>query len=163
MEDGKQLVGSRADADAPPAPKRGSSKSETRGHRLPADWSPDPADAERLGWDAAVVAEEAVKFEDYYRAAPGERGRKLDWHATFRNWMRKALEDRARLAARRPSSQAQAPPNGSSQAFVGSSSSDIALRVKSYQRLAEQCEARGDQHGARNWQFKADQARMAMQ
>jgi hypothetical protein len=27
-------------------------------------------------------------FRDYWVAVPGARGRKLDWEATFRNWVR---------------------------------------------------------------------------
>ena len=37
-------------------------------------------------------------FVDYFRAAPGQKGVKLDWIATWRNWMRKADE----YAAARP-------------------------------------------------------------
>jgi len=56
-----------------------------RGTRLALDWY--PSDAERafaggLGLDAEQVAAE---FRDYWHAVPGQRGRKLDWAATFRN------------------------------------------------------------------------------
>jgi hypothetical protein len=36
------------------------------------------------------VREETPKFCDYWRAMPGQRGVKLDWLATWRNWMREA-------------------------------------------------------------------------
>ena len=29
---------------------------------------------------------------DYWTAAPGQRGVKLDWNATWRNWMRRAAD-----------------------------------------------------------------------
>lgn len=43
---------------------------------------------------------ETRKFVDYWRAASGQRARKCDWPATWRNWMRKAQEDATR--AQRP-------------------------------------------------------------
>ena len=36
---------------------------------------------------------EFAKFTDHWTAAPGSRGVKLDWTATWRNWIRKAYED----------------------------------------------------------------------
>jgi hypothetical protein len=35
---------------------------------------------------------ETEKFVDYWRAQPGQRGVKVDWPATWRNWMRRASE-----------------------------------------------------------------------
>lgn len=35
---------------------------------------------------------ETDAFVDYWRAQPGQRGVKVDWEATWRNWMRKAVE-----------------------------------------------------------------------
>ncbi|KAB2761724.1 hypothetical protein F9L00_12725 [Brucella anthropi] len=35
---------------------------------------------------------EADKFRDYWRGQPGQRGVKLDWEATWRNWCRSAAE-----------------------------------------------------------------------
>lgn len=37
---------------------------------------------------------ETAKFRDYWVAQGGQRGRKLDWEATWRNWIRKASEER---------------------------------------------------------------------
>ena len=68
---------------------------DTRGTRLPEDWSPSPEDrgfANDLGVDASQTADE---FRDYWHAIPGAKGRKLDWSKTFRN--------RCREIARRPS------------------------------------------------------------
>lgn len=36
---------------------------------------------------------EHEKFENYYRSVPGGRGLKLDWAATWRNWMLKAIKE----------------------------------------------------------------------
>lgn len=49
---------------------------------------------------AAVIdgKTEHAKFVDYWSAVPGVKGRKCDWPATWRNWMRTAAE----RAGRRP-------------------------------------------------------------
>jgi hypothetical protein len=36
---------------------------------------------------------EHAKFCDYWRAQAGAKGRKSDWPATWRNWMRRAADD----------------------------------------------------------------------
>lgn len=45
---------------------------------------------------------EADKFTDYWRAQPGQRGVKLDWQATWRNWCRTAAERLPAFRAARP-------------------------------------------------------------
>lgn len=63
--------------------------------RLPADWHPGASDlAEALHelGSASAAERELKKFRDYWAAAPGARGVKLDWDATWRNWVRKAGE-----------------------------------------------------------------------
>lgn len=61
-----------------------------RGIRLPTDWQPtaeqiDWAERERSDLDIALVAD---RFRDHWIAQPGQRGVKLDWDATWRNWVR---------------------------------------------------------------------------
>jgi uncharacterized protein YdaU (DUF1376 family) len=82
-----------------------------RGTRLPSDWQPKPGD-----WIAAVNAlgevtarREADSFRDYWKAAPGQRGIKLDWDATWRNWVRTAV---GRLPQSRAGPSAGSPRNG---------------------------------------------------
>lgn len=65
-----------------------------RATRLPEDWFPSEID-----WQRAVVtlgtvgAEDQLdRFRDYWAAIPGQKGLKLDWAATWRNWVRKAGE-----------------------------------------------------------------------
>lgn len=72
-------------------------KTSTRGTRLPSDWEPDE---DLRQWFreqpfAALVQPwaETQKFKDYWIAQPGQRGVKVDWAATWRNWMRKAAEN----------------------------------------------------------------------
>jgi hypothetical protein len=58
-------------------------KRETkRATRLPDTWHPRAED----GLDNLELA----KFRDYWRAVPGQKGTKLDWDATWRNWLRTA-------------------------------------------------------------------------
>jgi hypothetical protein len=58
-------------------------KRETkRATRLPDTWHPRAED----GLDNLELA----KFRDYWRAVPGQKGVKLDWDATWRNWLRTA-------------------------------------------------------------------------
>lgn len=67
------------------------------GTRLPKDWQPTP---EELRWaqDARPdlnLTVEIESFRDYWIAKPGKDGRKLDWVATFRNWIRRAKQGNA--------------------------------------------------------------------
>ncbi|MEM7191291.1 MAG: hypothetical protein AAF405_00240 [Pseudomonadota bacterium] len=69
----------------------GSSK-KRRGARLREDWVLPRAWgswAVEQGWPEAVIRAEADKFKDYWIAIPGQKGVKLDWQATWRNWMRR--------------------------------------------------------------------------
>ncbi len=62
-----------------------------RGARLSEDWRPLFQDrrkaCDRLG-SSDAVDHELLKFHDYWKAQPGQRGVKLDWDATWRNWIR---------------------------------------------------------------------------
>lgn len=59
-----------------------------RGSRLPQDFQVDMQFAVDQGIQNCL--EEAAKFRDYWNAQPGQRGTKLDWPATWRNWCRSA-------------------------------------------------------------------------
>jgi uncharacterized protein YdaU (DUF1376 family) len=70
--------------------RAGARSTKSRGTRLSSDWAPDSdltnwARAERP--DLQITAEIA-KFRDYWAAKAGAGGVKLDWSATFRNWIR---------------------------------------------------------------------------
>lgn len=73
---------------------KGAPEPAKRGTRLPADWSPNMADPVVASADAALVSAELAKFRDYWASQPGAKGVKLDWQGTFRNWLRRAIEDR---------------------------------------------------------------------
>lgn len=76
------------------------------GTRIPDDFA---ATADMIAWarehTPLVGAKETEAFVDYWRARPGVGGRKLDWIATWRTWMRRAQAD----AEGKP---ARASPNG---------------------------------------------------
>lgn len=74
------------DIDAPSAlqPKSPRGTSLRSDWQLPDDWK-SWAEKERPDLDAAQVAD---SFRDFWIAKPGKDGRKADWLATWRNWVR---------------------------------------------------------------------------
>ena len=65
---------------------------KTRATRLPHDWRPEPADlcfARDRGFTPDQTRELVAGFCDYWWAKPD--GVKLDWAATWRNWIRNAV------------------------------------------------------------------------
>lgn len=66
-----------------------------RGTRLPDDWRPPDAVVRDMHQQFPLVdlLAETAKFCDYWRAKT-ERATKLDWPATWRNWIRRAAEAR---------------------------------------------------------------------
>jgi len=54
--------------------------------QIPAEWR-DFARKQRRWYDDEIDAEFA-QFADYWRSQPGQKGIKLDWFATWRNWVR---------------------------------------------------------------------------
>lgn len=77
--------------------------SKKRGSRLPDGFIPDMRQASDAGLSQAESEREALKFRDYWISQPGQKGVKLDWPATWRNWCRHAAE-------RRPQQRAASPP-----------------------------------------------------
>ena len=78
--------------DPPNTPTPVDNNTRARGARLaddfeaPKDWI-EWAVAER-NWSESDARSEAENFRDYWHAKPGKDGRKLDWPATWRNWVR---------------------------------------------------------------------------
>ena len=66
-----------------------------RASRLPEDWEPD---GDSWNWAVAELGSgermgrELATFRDYWKAKPGKDGTKLDWDATWRNWVRRAAD-----------------------------------------------------------------------
>ena len=48
--------------------------------------------AQNEGMPPEAAKREAAKFTDYWASVPGQRGVKIDWAATWRNWIRRAME-----------------------------------------------------------------------
>ena len=82
--------------------------SKKRASRLPSDWRL-PRDwgewAMSEGLSEICVRRESDKFRDYWLGLGGAKAAKLDWQATWRNWVRKALDDR-----RKPTVNSNATP-----------------------------------------------------
>jgi len=70
------------------------SGSSKRATRLSPDWQPDIDFAISEGLTAAEANREADRFRDHWRGKGGQAGTKIDWTSTWRNWIRKAADDR---------------------------------------------------------------------
>ena len=90
------------DVDKEQVQERGARKRATR---LPLDWKPKDADlawATREGLREFAVRRETEKFRDYFAGAPDSRGVKLDWSATWRNWLRRAMDGKTDITTPAP-------------------------------------------------------------
>lgn len=69
--------------------RKDAASAQKRGTRLPEDWKPTEKDRawtlERL--TQADAATELEKFRNHWHAKPGKDATKLDWNATWRNWV----------------------------------------------------------------------------
>lgn len=86
-----------------------------RGSRIPESWEPDRDYAAAKGLSPVQIEAEAEKFRNYWRAKPGQGGVKLDWAATWRNWVLSAVER-----------QGRAPPGRGDGVSVSEAIADIA-------------------------------------
>lgn len=60
------------------------------------DWEPDGRTwklADELGFTAREASDQLDRMRDWARNA-GAKGRKTDWNAAFRNWLKRAADDR---------------------------------------------------------------------
>lgn len=86
------------DTNLSPSLRSGDSARARSATRLPPEWRP-PDDDLRFALDLVgegAVRLELAKFRDYWAAKAGRDGAKLDWPATWRNWIRRAHETRSR-------------------------------------------------------------------
>lgn len=105
---------------ASPSPKAKAKDRESSprkvGSRLPDDWQPGDDFvnfALQEGMTIEKVQREANFFRDFWISKPGQQGVKLDWLATWRNWIRREI-DRGRTSSR-PGTM----PNGKPDYFGG--------------------------------------------
>jgi hypothetical protein len=95
-------------AEKPPKPDT------ARGSRLPTGWElPDDWKTwAELECPVLNVPRESLKFRDYWHGKPGAAGRKVDWQATWRNWIRNTT-------SRGPGPSGSPPPlSKTAQAFL---------------------------------------------
>jgi len=83
----------------PPNPKTDAAPSAPpdtrRGTRLPENWVLPKSWgnwAVSQGLSESRIREISEVFSDYWHSIPGEKGRKVDWEATWRNWVRREKE-----------------------------------------------------------------------
>ena len=92
-------MANECDLDAPTRPDpteeaKASSSRTKRGTRIPADFTVTP---DMIAWAQEKAPNvdgprETAKFINYYQALAGAKATKLDWVATWRNWMLNAAE-----------------------------------------------------------------------
>lgn len=88
----------RAMSEAATEKRRPKPKADPKGTRLPDEWElPRPWGVWSLeeGMTIPEVREQAARFKDYWHGVPGAKGRKADWQATWRNWIRRVIEERS--------------------------------------------------------------------
>lgn len=126
---GLKAVGA-ADRDTSPAAQSEASKGRGKtatatGTRLPDDWRlpkswGDWAIAEHAGLTGEEVRRQAAMFADHWRGKAGKDGRKADWAATWRNWIRRSTEmPVARRPSMAPASAAGGKHAGAMAAILG--------------------------------------------
>lgn len=104
----EQVSPKKETSPTPPKEKTTPSQSEPNGSsknracRLPITFEPDIDWAVTAGMHLSQAQMEACQFVDYWTAKPGKDGTKLDWPATWRQWVRNQLK-------RRPASRASPP------------------------------------------------------
>lgn len=77
--------------------------SSRRGTRLPSDWRLPMAWGEwavEQGCSSDEIRDQADRFLDYWSSVPGQKGVKLDWQATWRNWIRQSATTKRNAATR---------------------------------------------------------------
>lgn len=79
-------------APLPPSAEKKKATEGKTGSRLPPDWHPSEEEQGFAIQNGVSPRSEAEKFRDYWTAQPGAKGRKTDWSATWRNWVRRAAE-----------------------------------------------------------------------
>lgn len=85
----------RPDPTRPPTAKAVGESAPKRATRLPADWMPSEATIATMKDECPGIhlQTEHRKFLDYWVAKSGKDATKLDWDATWRNWIRRAAEN----------------------------------------------------------------------
>ncbi|ENN94010.1 DUF1376 domain-containing protein [Bartonella vinsonii] len=72
--------------------KKATRSRSNRGCRLPENFAPDYDFAIAEGLPPERVKVEIAKFRDYWKAKTGKDATKIDWQATWRNWIRNSKD-----------------------------------------------------------------------
>lgn len=114
---GGQNPGLQVDNTSPPISKQSEQEEQSlkskKGTRIPPDWqlTSDLGNYGRSkGLHRREVEAEAEKFKNYWTAKPGAAGVKLDWAATWRNWIISAASRLGRVPPGDPPANAPAAP-----------------------------------------------------
>ncbi len=100
-------------------------RQNSRGTRIPADWT--LTDGERTfakaeGFSDWEIQREVQKFRDYWAACAGSKGVKLDWPATWRQWIRSGAD----RAGKKPAPTSHAPGPTTSGFYAQAESEQLA-------------------------------------
>lgn len=92
LADRKQLDDPETEAETEALQRQRQSRGDlaAKATRLSADWMPTKEDFKFCVDNRPDLnpGETIARFKDYWIAQPGQKGRKLDWSATWRNWVR---------------------------------------------------------------------------
>jgi hypothetical protein len=72
------------------------SSKKPKAHALPSDWEPDAKTwnlADQLGFTSQEAWDQLERMRDW-AANAGAKGLKSDWNGAFRNWLKRAADDR---------------------------------------------------------------------
>lgn len=112
-----------------------------KGSRLPDGWRPS---AELWRWAKddqrlpdPIIERETAKFCDYWRAASGSKGVKLDWGATWRNWIRSAAERVPDGQKLKPGGSAGAAPGNGVAAADETTEDGQRLLIEHFQKTGK--------------------------
>ena len=99
-----------------------------RGTRLPADFIPSENSRQTITAEAPTLdlRREHARFCDHWQAQPGQKGVKLDWDATWRNWMRRAADDARRNGTNGKSRRQQETDDLFARAMARAQAADAA-------------------------------------
>lgn len=72
----------------------GDTSTSKRGTRINPEWTPKEMTVKGISKELPQVDQsmELKTFIDHFLAAPGQKGLKLDWDATYRNWVRNSVK-----------------------------------------------------------------------
>lgn len=92
----RELVAQPENAPTPVTPPSPSDAAQKRGQRLPADWQPSvkTKDWAESKFGHLNLGLELEKFTNHWTAEGGQKARKCDWDAAFRNWLHNAQSPR---------------------------------------------------------------------